>query len=70
MVANEPYIERVMPIEEALEGDAPIQMMLCGTVERMRRAEARLLEHPGVSAVGVTPLRKDEVRRLENVGSG
>jgi len=68
MEANEPYIECVVPIEKALEGDAPIQMMLCGTVERMRRAEARLLEHPGVSAVGVTPLRKDEVRRLENIG--
>jgi hydroxymethylpyrimidine pyrophosphatase-like HAD family hydrolase len=68
MVANEPYIQRVVPIERALEGEAPIQMMLCGTVERMRRAEARLLEHPGVSAVGVTPLRKDELRRLENLG--
>jgi hydroxymethylpyrimidine pyrophosphatase-like HAD family hydrolase len=55
MVANEPYIERMVPIERSLEGEAPIQMMLCGTVERMRRAEARLLEHPGVSAVGVTP---------------
>ena len=44
-------------------------MMLCGTMERMRRAEARLLEHPGVSAVGVTPLRQDEVRRVE-IGSG
>jgi hydroxymethylpyrimidine pyrophosphatase-like HAD family hydrolase len=54
MVANEPYIAHVDPIEGALEGEAPIQMMLCGTVERMRRAEARLLEHPGVSAVGVT----------------
>ena len=60
MVANEPYIAHVIPIERALlgsggaEGEAPIQMMLCGTVERMRRAEARLLEHPGVSAVGVS----------------
>ena len=53
MKANEPYIAHVVPIEKALEGDDPIQMMLCGTVERMRRAEARLLEHPGVSAVGV-----------------
>jgi hydroxymethylpyrimidine pyrophosphatase-like HAD family hydrolase len=68
MAANEPYIECVVPIEKALEGDAPIQMMLCGTVERMRRAEARLLEHPGVSAVGVTPLKKEEVGRLENIG--
>jgi hydroxymethylpyrimidine pyrophosphatase-like HAD family hydrolase len=54
MAANEPYIASVDPIERALEGEAPIQMMLCGTIERMRRAEARLLEHPGVSAVGVT----------------
>jgi hydroxymethylpyrimidine pyrophosphatase-like HAD family hydrolase len=59
MVANEPYIAQVNPIEIALPGphsavlEAPIQMMLCGTVERMRRAEARLLENPGVSAVGV-----------------
>jgi HAD superfamily hydrolase (TIGR01484 family) len=55
MAANEPYIAHVMPIEKALEAEAPIQMMLCGTVERMRRAEARLLEHPGVSAEGLNP---------------
>ncbi|MEO8734963.1 MAG: HAD family hydrolase [Edaphobacter sp.] len=55
MVANEPYIAHVMPIEKALEAEAPIQMMLCGTVERMRRAEARLLEHPGVSVEGLNP---------------
>jgi hydroxymethylpyrimidine pyrophosphatase-like HAD family hydrolase len=54
MAANEPYISHVDPIERALDEDTPIQMMLCGTVDRMRRAEARLLEHPGVSAVGVT----------------
>ena len=53
MAANEPYIAHVVPIEKALEAESPIQMMLCGTIERMRRAEARLLEHPGVSAVGV-----------------
>ncbi|HEX4651765.1 MAG TPA: HAD-IIB family hydrolase, partial [Granulicella sp.] len=58
MAANEPYIAQVNPIELALDAaltDAPIQAMLCGTVERMRRAEARLLEHPGVVAVGHTP---------------
>ena len=52
MTANEPYLAKVVPIEQSLEGEAPIQMMLCGTVERMRRAEARLLEHPAVTAVG------------------
>ncbi|HEX9199462.1 MAG TPA: HAD family hydrolase [Acidobacteriaceae bacterium] len=57
MAANEPYIAHINPIEAALNDDgtnydAPIQAMLCGTIERMRRAEARLLEHPGVSASG------------------
>jgi hydroxymethylpyrimidine pyrophosphatase-like HAD family hydrolase len=55
MAANEPYIAHVNPIEQALDAnltDAPIQAMLCGTVERMARAEARLLEHPGVHASG------------------
>ena len=52
MVANEPYLAHVVPIERALEGDAPIQMMLCGTVERMRRAEQRLRGMQGVGPVG------------------
>jgi len=65
MAANEPYIAMVNPIESALTSaesadgsnrdapsQAPIQAMLCGTIERMARAEARLLEHPGVSASG------------------
>jgi hydroxymethylpyrimidine pyrophosphatase-like HAD family hydrolase len=57
MVANEPYIEHVRPLERALEGtEAPIQMMLCGTIERMRRAEARLLEDPRVFAPGAAGL--------------
>jgi hydroxymethylpyrimidine pyrophosphatase-like HAD family hydrolase len=62
MAANEPYIAHVNPIENALaytESDAsgenlnaPIQAMLCGSIDRMARAEARLLEHPGVTASG------------------
>jgi hypothetical protein len=55
MAANEPYIAHVNPIERALNADpadAPIQAMLCGTIERMARAEARLLEHPGITASG------------------
>lgn len=55
MTANEPYIARVARMEDALEDGPPIQMMLCGTIERMRRAEARLLEHPGVLPVGTAP---------------
>ena len=54
MAANEPYLERVVPIERALAGAAPIQMMVCGTVERMRRAEALLLGYAGVAAAGIT----------------
>jgi hydroxymethylpyrimidine pyrophosphatase-like HAD family hydrolase len=54
MEINAPYIEQVKPIEDALKGDAPIQMMLCGTVERMRLAEARLGGLPGVAGVGET----------------
>lgn len=53
MAANEPYIEHIVPIEKALDAEAPIQMMLCGTIDRMRRAEARLLEHPAVWTDGV-----------------
>jgi Cof subfamily protein (haloacid dehalogenase superfamily) len=50
---NERYIAQVRPIEDSLRADAPIQMMLCGTVERMRRAEAHMAEHPNVAGVGV-----------------
>jgi hypothetical protein len=54
MALNEPYIAHIQPIERALDdpSDAPIQAMLCGTIERMARAEARLLEHPGVASSG------------------
>ncbi len=52
MAANEPYLSQVTPIEDALAdpSDPPIQAMLCGTLDRMARAEARLLEYPGVNA--------------------
>ncbi len=50
MAANEPYIEHVVPIERALDHRQPIQMMLCGTIARMRAAEQRLLELPGIAA--------------------
>jgi HAD superfamily hydrolase (TIGR01484 family) len=54
MRSNEPYIQRVDRLEDALtnEDDAPIQMMLCGAVDRMAAAEARLLSDPRVTAVG------------------
>jgi hypothetical protein len=54
MAANDPYLVQVDPIERALAdpSDPPIQAMLCGTLQRMARAEARLLEHPGVVVSG------------------
>ena len=41
MEKNEAYIERVTPLEAALVTD-PIQAMFCGSVARMRLAQARL----------------------------
>ena len=52
MITNMPFISHVQPIEDALRAEAPIQMMLCGSVERMRRAEAWMLSDPRVVAVG------------------
>jgi hydroxymethylpyrimidine pyrophosphatase-like HAD family hydrolase len=48
MQANEPYLLHIDPLEDALnaDGEAPIQAMLCGTIDRMARAEARLRDHP------------------------
>ena len=54
MIANEPYIDRITPIEHCLDAGAPIQMMLCGTIDRMRRAEALLRSIPGVSHIDDT----------------
>jgi hydroxymethylpyrimidine pyrophosphatase-like HAD family hydrolase len=62
MIANAPYIQHVDRMEDALGGDAPIQLMICGTVERMRRAEARLLEDPRVVAVGRETRPETEVQ--------
>lgn len=63
MAANEPYIEKVVPLESALGREGMIQMMLCGTIERMRKAEALLVGDPKVVGVSLSPLRKSEVRR-------
>lgn len=41
--------------------NAPIQAMLCGTVERMQKAEARLMKHPAVAGVGQPELEGCEI---------
>ncbi|MES2392136.1 MAG: HAD hydrolase family protein [Acidobacteriota bacterium] len=61
MDANERYLEHVDNIEDALGGPPPIQMMICGTIDRMAQAEARLLEDPRVSAVGSPTTPQTEV---------
>ena len=51
MDANEPYFQQVSPIEDAIDGAAPIQMMLCGPIKRMREAEDHLLSDPRITSV-------------------
>lgn len=42
---NQPYIERVVPLEDCLRrGRDPIQAMICGSVDRINVAEALLTE--------------------------
>ena len=63
MRANERYIAQVSPIEDALQhGTAPpIQMMLCGPIDRMREAELLLSTHPLVTPVGASESPNAEV---------
>ncbi len=60
MKKNAPYIEVVKPIEAALVAD-PIQVMVCGTVERMRTAEQTLRQFAGLERV--TILKTEYVHR-------
>jgi hypothetical protein len=41
---NEPYIQYISPLEDALRNDDPIQAMFCGRVARMQEAQLRLAE--------------------------
>lgn len=64
MSANESYIAHVNPIESALHGEPPIQAMLCGTIDYMRRAEAHLLAHEHVYAANHGPLERIHTARV------
>jgi hydroxymethylpyrimidine pyrophosphatase-like HAD family hydrolase len=63
MRANEPYIQHVQRLEDALQPHQklPIQMMLCGPIEPMREAEALLESNPLVTPVGVQKSPNAEV---------
>ncbi len=50
MAANEPYIERVIPMEAALGREGLIQMMLCGTIDRMRGGDQTAIRSEGAGS--------------------
>ena len=50
--ANAAWIEQIDPLERAFDaGEAPIQGMVCGTVDEMNRAEQHLLASPYVNLI-------------------
>ena len=61
MEANAPYFQHVDRIEDAFTSEPPIQMMLCGPVERMRAAERLLARHPRVAAPGEAATAETEI---------
>lgn len=47
VVANREWLEEIRPLERAFDaGEAPVQGMICGTVDEMNRAEAWLAASP------------------------
>lgn len=61
MEANAPSFQHVDRIEDALAGEPPIQMMLCGTVTHMREAERVLAGHPSIAGPGEEPTADTEI---------
>lgn len=52
--ANRPWIREVRPLERAFDsGEAPVQSMVCGPVEDMRRAEEWLVESELAASIEV-----------------
>jgi Cof subfamily protein (haloacid dehalogenase superfamily) len=50
--ANRPWLKEVQPLERAFDaGEAPVQGMICGTVDEMNRAEAWLAASPYVEKI-------------------
>jgi len=59
METNRPYIKFVVPLENALSGEDPLQAMYCGTIERMAEAGQRLKEFDLISEVTVLKTQYD-----------
>jgi Cof subfamily protein (haloacid dehalogenase superfamily) len=55
---NEPFIQYISPLEDALVED-PIQAMYCGRVARMKEAEQRLLEAPFIHEISILKTQYD-----------
>jgi len=62
------YIAQVSPIEQALNDNPPIQMMLCGSIDRMRAATARLLQDPRVRSLEIQAARVATVETAASPG--
>lgn len=58
--ANAPYIHYVRPLENALQKEDPIQAMFCGTVARMKQAEAHLGRAPFTADITVLKTQYDQ----------
>ncbi len=58
MEKNAGYIEKVVPLEDALTSD-PVQVMLCGAIARMQQAEAHLATADFLAEVTVLKTQYD-----------
>jgi len=70
---NQPYIERFTPLELCLRrGADPIQAMICGGVERVNQADARLTECPARRLIHVmkTEYAARDLSMLDIVNAG
>lgn len=61
MDSNRPYFDYVDHLEDALHGALPIQMMACGTVERMKELIDLLIKSPRVESEETGPRPTAEI---------
>jgi len=59
METNRPYIKYVVPLEDALAGEDPLQAMYCGTISRMEAARQRLEQFDMVQEVTILKTQYD-----------
>jgi Cof subfamily protein (haloacid dehalogenase superfamily) len=59
METNRPYIKYVVPLEDALREEDPLQAMYCGTIKRMEAARQRLEEFDRLGEVTILKTQYD-----------